>query len=130
MALARPVPFDRRNEQLVEREDALAVLRRSLDEEASAAGRIVLIRGEAGIGKTALLKAFIQACPAGVDVLWGACDGVSTPQPYGPFEDMADALAPEFRRLLDANASHGELGRYLLKWLATGPLRVLVIEDV
>jgi ATP/maltotriose-dependent transcriptional regulator MalT len=130
MALARPVPFDRRNEQLVEREEALAALRRYLDEEASAVGRIVLIRGEAGIGKTALLKAFVQDCPAGVDVLWGACDGVSTPQPYGPFEDMADALGAEFRRLLDANASRGELGRFLLKWLATGPLRVLVIEDV
>jgi tRNA A37 threonylcarbamoyladenosine biosynthesis protein TsaE len=69
MALARPVPFDRRNEQLVEREEALAALRRYLDEEASAVGRIVLIRGEAGIGKTALLKAFVQDCPAGVDVL-------------------------------------------------------------
>jgi DNA-binding CsgD family transcriptional regulator/tetratricopeptide (TPR) repeat protein len=55
---------------------------------------------------------------------------VSTPQPYGPFEDMADALGAEFRRLLDANASRGELRRFLLKWLATGPLRVLVIEDV
>jgi DNA-binding NarL/FixJ family response regulator len=130
MALARPVPFDRRNDQLVEREEALAALRRYLDEEASAVGRIVLIRGEAGIGKTALLKAFVQDCPAGVDVLWGACDGVSTPQPYGPFEDMADALGAEFRGLLDANASRGELGRFLLKWLATGPLRVLIIEDV
>jgi DNA-binding NarL/FixJ family response regulator len=130
MALARPVPFDRRNEQLVEREEALAALRRYLDEEASAVGRIVLIRGEAGIGKTALLKAFVQDCPAGVDVLWGACDGVSTPRPYGPFEDMADALGAEFRGLLDANASRGELGRFLLKWLATGPLRVLIIEDV
>jgi ATP/maltotriose-dependent transcriptional regulator MalT len=130
MALARPVPFDRRNEQLVEREEALAALRRYLDEEASAVGRIVLIRGEAGIGKTALLKAFVEECPSDVDVFWGACDGVSTPQPYGPFEDMADALGPEFRALLDSNAARGELGRWLLKWMSVGPMRVLVIEDV
>jgi DNA-binding CsgD family transcriptional regulator/tetratricopeptide (TPR) repeat protein len=130
MALARPMPIERRSQPLVEREDALATLRRCLDEEATAVGRIVLIRGEAGIGKTALLKAFVQECPVDVDVFWGACDGVSTPQPYGPFEDMADALGPEFRRLLDANASRGELGRWLLKWLATGPTRVLVVEDV
>ena len=62
MALARAVPSVRRSEQLVEREDALAVLRRYLDEEATAVGRIVLIRGEASIGKTALLKAFVQDC--------------------------------------------------------------------
>ena len=43
---------------------------------------------------------------------------------------MADALGPEFRQLLDSRASRGELGRWLLKWMAVGPLRVLVIEDV
>ena len=116
--------------QLVERDEPLATLRRSLDEEATAAGRIVLIRGEAGIGKTSLLKAFVEDLPSDVDVLWGLCDGVSTPQPYGPFEDMADALGSEFRRLLDGNASRGEVGRWLLKWMAAGPVRVLVIEDV
>jgi DNA-binding CsgD family transcriptional regulator len=130
MAPARPASADHRSHQLVERDDALATLRRYLDEEATAIGRIVLIRGEAGIGKTALLKAFVQDCPSDVDVLWGACDGVSTPQPYGPFEDMADALGPAFRQLLDSSASRTELGRWLLKWMSAGPVRVLVIEDV
>jgi DNA-binding CsgD family transcriptional regulator/tetratricopeptide (TPR) repeat protein len=130
MALARPARNGHRTHQLVERDESLATLRRYLDEEATAIGRIVLIRGEAGIGKTALLKAFVEDCPSDVDVFWGACDGVSTPQPYGPFEDMADALGPEFRRLLDSNASRGELGRWLLKWMSVGPMRVLVIDDV
>jgi DNA-binding CsgD family transcriptional regulator/tetratricopeptide (TPR) repeat protein len=130
MALARPASAEHRSRQLVERDEALATLGRYLAEEATAMGRIVLIRGEAGIGKTALLKAFVEDCPSDVDVFWGACDGVSTPQPYGPFEDMADALGPEFRRLLDSNASRGELGRWLLKWMSVGPVRVLVIEDV
>jgi ATP/maltotriose-dependent transcriptional regulator MalT len=122
MALARG--------QLVERDEPLATLRRCLDAEATATGRIVLIRGEAGIGKTALLKAFVEECPSDVDVLWGLCDGVSTPQPYGPFADMADALGAEFRGLLDGSAASGEIGRWLLKWMAAGPLRVLVIEDL
>ena len=130
MALARPTPPARGGHQLVERDEALATLRRYVDEEATAIGRLVLIRGEAGIGKTALVRAFVEDCPSDIDVLWGACDGVSTPQPYGPFEDMADALGPEFRRLLDSNAQRGELGRWLLKWMAAGPTRVLVIEDV
>jgi DNA-binding CsgD family transcriptional regulator/tetratricopeptide (TPR) repeat protein len=124
------MPLERGSRPLVERAEALAALRRHLDEEAMGVGRIVLIRGEAGIGKTALLKAFVQDCPADVDVFWGVCDGVSTPQPYGPFEDMAGTIGPEFRRMLDANASRGELGRWLLNWMSTGPTRVLVIDDV
>jgi ATP/maltotriose-dependent transcriptional regulator MalT len=130
MALARGAPTERRSRQLVERDEPLATLRRCLDEDARTIGRIVLIRGEAGIGKTALLKAFVENCPSDVDVFWGACDGVSTPQPYGPFQDMADALGAEFRRLLDGNAARGEVGRWLLKWMAAGPMRVVVIEDV
>src|SRR5260221_3470000 len=108
MALARPArsgPLEGRSQPLIERDEQRATLRRYLDEETPAIGRLVLIRGEAGIGKTALLKAFVQDCPPEGKVSWGACDGVSTPQPYGPFEDMADALCPEFRRLLDSNAS-------------------------
>ena len=130
MAVARPARTEHRSRQLVERDDALATLRGSLDEAAAGTGRIVLIRGEAGIGKTTLLKAFVEDCASDVDVAWGDCDGVSTPQPYGPFEDMADALGAEFRGLLDANAARGEVGRWLLKWMAAGPRRVLVIEDV
>ncbi|HZM72145.1 MAG TPA: AAA family ATPase [Candidatus Polarisedimenticolia bacterium] len=130
MALARPRIAQQRSPVLIERDEPLATLRRSLEDEATAIGRIILIRGEAGIGKTALLKAFVKDCPSDVDVLWGACDGVSTPQPYGPFEDMADALGAEFRHLLDGNASRGDIGRWLLKWMAAGPIRVLVIEDV
>jgi ATP/maltotriose-dependent transcriptional regulator MalT len=130
MALARRASADHRSHQLVERDGALATLKRYLDEEAAVIGRLVLIRGEAGIGKTALLKAFVEDCRSGGDVLWGACDGVSTPQPFGPFEDMAEALGPKFRQLLDSNASRGELGRWLLKWMSVGPMRVLVIEDI
>src|SRR5512143_855760 len=132
MAFARPARSDllEGRHQLVERDEALATLRRYLDDEATAVGRIVLIRGEAGIGKTALLRAFVQDCPSDVDIVWGFCDGVSTPQPYGPFEDMADALGAGFRGLLDGNASRGEVGRWLLTWMSAGPRRVLVIEDV
>ena len=130
MPLARPALIAHRGHQLVEREEALATLRRSLDGQAPATGRIVLIRGEAGIGKTAVLKAFVEELPSDVDVLWGLCDGVSTPPPYGPFEDMADALGTEFCSLLDGNPARGEVGRWLLKWMAAGPMRVLIIEDV
>ena len=130
MALARPSLVNTDGQPLVERDEPLAALRRYLDEDAKAIGRLVVVRGEAGIGKTALVRAFIEDCPADVRIFWGACDGVSTPQPYGPFEDMAEAMGPELRRLLDSNASRNEIGRWLLKRLSTGNRHVLVIEDI
>src|ERR1051325_1982975 len=43
---------------------------------------------------------------------------------------MAYALGPDFRLLLDRNASRAEVGRWLLKWMSAGPRRVLVLEDI
>lgn len=130
MAHARPTRPASHRHQLVEREEALSTLGHYATEAAGGEGRLVLVRGEAGIGKTALLRAFRESLAPEVDIAWGACDGVSTPQPYGPFEDMAAGLGPAFGRLLEGSASRSEIGRWLLGWMAAGPMRALVIEDV
>ena len=57
-------------------------------------GRLVLIAGEAGIGKTALVRAFCERARPG-RVLWGACDALFTPRPLGPFVDIADEMGGE-----------------------------------
>ncbi len=41
-------------------------------------GGLVLVSGESGMGKTALLEAF-QHRTKGTRWLWGACDGLLTP---------------------------------------------------
>lgn len=130
MALPGRAPTGHPSRQLIERDEPLATLRGALEEAATGAGRIVLIRGEAGIGKTTLVRAFLEDRPPDVDALWGACDGVSTPQPYGPFEDMADALGPGFRSLLAGDAARGEVGRWLLNSMPAGLTRIMVIEDI
>ena len=58
------------------------------DDAANGNGRMVLIAGESGIGKTALIEAF-QAQLLGARWLWGACDGLLTPRPLGPLFDIA-----------------------------------------
>ncbi|HEX2756363.1 MAG TPA: AAA family ATPase, partial [Candidatus Limnocylindrales bacterium] len=115
---------------LIERDEPLAALAGYLDEAAAGSGRFVVIRGEAGIGKTALLGEFLRSCPADVTILSGACDGVSTPQPFGPLEDMVAALGPELRALLDADARRAEVGRWLLDRLSGDAVHVLAIDDV
>ena len=52
-------------------------------------GRAVLIRGEAGIGKTSVVRAFTTAHSNDSHTLWGGCDDLLTARPLGPIWDMA-----------------------------------------
>lgn len=75
---------------LLERDDALATLRRALD-AVRASGQLVSIAGEAGIGKSSLLRTF-AAEAGGARVVWGYCEALFTPRPLGPLLDMAPLL--------------------------------------
>jgi len=81
--------------ELLERELAFEVLRDALAELAAGEGRLVLIAGEAGIGKTALARRFCEEQPPEIRVLWGACDALFTPRPLGPLLDVAEATGGE-----------------------------------
>src|ERR1700712_4561519 len=70
---------------LVEREAALASLRQALPGAASH-GCIALVAGEAGVGKTSLLRTLAGIHPL---VWWGACDALQTPHPLAPLLDIA-----------------------------------------
>src|SRR5262245_41282626 len=107
--------------RLVEREEFLARLDACLD-EAGTAGRLALVGGEAGVGKTTLVHSFAEACPDGVRVLWGACDPLSTPRALAPFQDMAP-----FAPLLEARHERHALLTALLDELSART--VMVIED-
>ena len=51
-------------------------------------GATVLVAGEAGLGKTSLLRTFAARVAAQADVLSGACDDLHTARTLGPFRDM------------------------------------------
>ena len=61
----------------------------ALVEQASDGGKVVLVRGGAGIGKTTFVHALVERHRDQVHVLTGVCDDLSTPQPLGPIWDMA-----------------------------------------
>ena len=73
---------------LLERDELLAFLGDELDEARAGRGRFVLLAGEAGAGKTAVLRRFCDVQPTAV--LWGACDPPFTPRPLGPLLDIAE----------------------------------------
>ncbi len=113
---------------LVERDTELTVLRRLLDDLGSSGGRVVLVRGEAGIGKSALVSQFLTDSGDRTHALVGGCDDLLTPQPLGPIWDVARHDAA-----LAAPLSGGDrraVMETLLDLLSRG-LRptVLVLED-
>ena len=80
--------YDRAME-LLERESELNVLDSALKDAERSSGSVVLVTGEAGIGKTRLVQSFSRDHQDVARVLWGACDDLSTPRTLGPFHDIA-----------------------------------------
>ncbi len=79
---------------LVGRDRERAALRDALAAARSGCGRLVLIGGEAGIGKTALAEALLTEARAwGMTVLVGRCYDLSETPPYGPWRELFDARA-------------------------------------
>jgi len=75
--------------ELLERRSATASLQEALAAATRGAGRAVFLSGEAGIGKTSLVRAFVEDVPPGTRVLSGACDDLLTPAPLGAIRDVA-----------------------------------------
>jgi predicted ATPase len=116
---------------LLERDQQLLQLTRWHEAITTCGGCVVLVPGEAGIGKTAIVGEFIRRRGAAVRALWGACDPLSTPQPLGPLVDvsrriggaMLDAVKQGTNRDRIFAATVDELER-------PGTPVVLVLEDM
>jgi predicted ATPase len=91
---------------LLEREQELGLLSDMLEDLADAGGRVVLIRGEAGIGKSSLVKTFLASVEGRAHIHIGFCDDLETPQPFGALWDIAgdDAQLQEALRVSDRQA--------------------------
>jgi len=121
--------------ELIGRRSELAVLAAALTDAAAGTGRLVLVEGDAGVGKTRLVQEFAdRAAATGATVLSGGCLQLEADIPYAPFDEALSAIpgvgsffsstgagaadrAGEFRRVADALAGAGR------------PV-VLVLEDL
>src|SRR5215813_6786928 len=115
---------------LLERDSALASLHEYAGQARRGEGRVVLIAGEAGVGKSALVE-HLRADLPDARFWWGACDGLFTPRPLGPLFDLAEQLGGELAELCRAGAERDDLFRALLRQVSPPEtLDVVVIEDV
>lgn len=121
--------------RLLEREHDLRALSGWLERVSAGQGAIVLVAGEAGIGKTALLRCFAaeqgkgRALPA--RVLWGGCEALFTPHPLAPLYDIARQIGGDFPRAIDAAAKRETVFNLTIEQLARLPApTILVFEDM
>jgi DNA-binding CsgD family transcriptional regulator len=117
---------------LHERSGSLEALRRMLATVAeSNNGQLALVYGEAGIGKTALLRRFCEEASGSTRVLWGKCDELFTPRPLGPFFDLVGAVGEGLAGLLrEKPGTPLEVAMVLADSLAAHAPAILVLEDV
>src|ERR1039458_6867558 len=95
-----------RSDELLERAGQLAVLKEALASVGRAGrGAVVVICGEAGVGKTALLRSFRDRVAQAQAVLWGTCDPLFTPRPYGPLFAIAEGTGGELGTALAQGAN-------------------------
>lgn len=115
--------------ELLERQEALAKLNAAFAVAGRGAGGIALVSGEAGIGKTTLVRAFAAAL-GDARVLWGGCEALFSPRPLGPLYDIAPQLPAPIGRLLGQDGRRTELFAALLAELCSRRApTVVVIED-
>jgi predicted ATPase len=98
---------------LVGRDRELAVLRQQFSAAGTGRGSLVLIGGEAGIGKTALAETICrEAAEQGTLVLVGRCYDLTETPPYGPWVELFARYRPAESTppLPEAFAHSGTLG--------------------
>src|SRR5215470_9138570 len=102
---------------LLEREAPLALLNEYAAQAADGEGRLVLLSGEAGVGKSALVERLGRDLPD-ARWSWSMCDGLFTPRPLGPLFDLADQLGGALLERCRAGADREELFRVILAQVA------------
>ncbi|NEA31239.1 AAA family ATPase [Streptomyces sp. SID13031] len=103
---------------LAGRQTELVLLTDAFKDAGQGSTRTVLVSGEAGVGKTRLIREFLDRLPSGARSLTGAClDQSDAGLPYGPFRSMLRDLEREYGgagiAALIGDPSRNELARLL-----------------
>jgi DNA-binding CsgD family transcriptional regulator/tetratricopeptide (TPR) repeat protein len=112
--------------EILERESELSALLAAVDAAEAGRGALVLVAGEAGIGKTTLVHLLRDQVRDRARMVVVGCEPLSVPEPLGPFRDLGGAF--EALDAVLATADAPRLARALCA--SCSGLTIVAIEDV
>ena len=116
---------------LLERDVQLKSLADMFNRASKGDGVCGLLHGEAGIGKTALVRQAVAQISARANTFTCGCEALFTPRPLGPLVDLADRFPPSLSSALHSGHTYNGLFPAFLSFLKDSSRpTVLVIEDV
>jgi DNA-binding CsgD family transcriptional regulator/tetratricopeptide (TPR) repeat protein len=129
---------------LLERDAEVGALLEAVAAARAGRGSVVLVSGEAGIGKSSLVHEFLGRLDRGVRMLVGACDDLRTRRALGPLRDIARGTGGPLERALTAGPARrggadavfaddvfaDDVFAAAVAELGLPPVTVLVVEDV
>jgi DNA-binding CsgD family transcriptional regulator len=115
---------------LLERRSSLEVLEQCAQDLHAGEGRIALVGGEAGLGKTSLVEQFASAYSRRGRMFWGRCDPLHTPAPFAPFHDVAEQIGNRMRALFEDGAGSSRIVTRIIQELQRAAPVVIVLEDL
>lgn len=116
---------------LLERDSQFQQLEARLRDAQAGSGKVVLLSGEAGVGKSSLVEAFVALHGKVARALWGTCDALSTPRALGPVHEIAAQLPATTDDTRQDDASRDRLFKRLIDELASADrTSIVVLEDL
>ncbi|MEJ3655161.1 AAA family ATPase [Actinomycetes bacterium KLBMP 9759] len=115
--------------ELLERQEQLETLGTAVQAAVQGRGSVVLVTGEAGIGKTSLVRTFLASGDPAGRVLVGACDDLLASRPLAPLREATQGSAGPLADALDS-ATPAAVFEAVISELSAQAPTIMVVEDV
>jgi len=117
--------------ELIERDGFLRSLETKFESVTEGEGHCILLSGEAGIGKTSLIKSFYKEKKADCKIYQGTCDALFTPRPLAPIYDIIWQIEKDTKENELYNVDRALLFNQLFHGLEQQKKPVIIIiEDI
>jgi ATP/maltotriose-dependent transcriptional regulator MalT len=116
--------------ELIERAVFLALLQAKFENVTEGEGHCILISGEAGIGKTSLVRAFCRERKNDCNIYQGTCDALFSPRPLAPLYDIAWQLGTDLESSNSDADRAGLFTRFLHEVASQKQTTIIVFEDI
>ena len=117
--------------ELIERDGFLRSLETKFESVIEGEGHCILLSGEAGIGKTSLIKSFYKEKKDNCKIYQGTCDALFTPRPLAPIYDIIWQIQKDTKESELNNIDRALLFNQLFHGLEQQKKPVIIIiEDI